>query len=120
MTHLLVGDYNTPKYRHVARSRPDVRAMDARWIAAVADLWRRDAPIDFAALEARWALRPLETCGGVGDGVDAAADGSSDESPRGSVLISITGFDLSEWTRPLNRPSPLPRSCRLPPLKPRC
>ncbi|KAJ2969654.1 hypothetical protein NQ176_g8551 [Zarea fungicola] len=28
VTHLIVGDYDTPKYRHVARERPDIKAMD--------------------------------------------------------------------------------------------
>ncbi|KAH6673877.1 hypothetical protein EV126DRAFT_306906, partial [Verticillium dahliae] len=61
VTHLIVGQYDTPKYRHVAKERPDIKAMDARWIDAVADLWKNAAEIDFAALETQWQLKPLET-----------------------------------------------------------
>ena len=38
VTHLIAGDYDTPKYRHVAYERPDIKAMDAQWVEAVRDL----------------------------------------------------------------------------------
>ncbi|WYZ39741.1 hypothetical protein EsH8_IV_000082 [Colletotrichum jinshuiense] len=87
VTHLVVGDYNTPKYRHVAKERTDIKAMDARWIDAVGDLWMKDADINFAALEQEWQLKPLETCGDVVDASEPA------EAKRGSLLLCMTGFD---------------------------
>ncbi|RCI16370.1 hypothetical protein L249_2458 [Ophiocordyceps polyrhachis-furcata BCC 54312] len=83
-THLIVGDYNTPKYRHVARERPDVRAMAASWIEAVSERWRNDdEDMNLALLEREHTLRPLERCG-RGD------EGSS------SLLICLTGFGGEE------------------------
>ncbi|OHE96580.1 BRCA1 C Terminus domain-containing protein [Colletotrichum orchidophilum] len=87
VTHLVVGDYDTPKYRHVAKERTDIKAMDARWIDAIGDLWMKDADIDFAALEREWQLKPLETCGHVSDTTDPT------EARRGSLLLCMTGFD---------------------------
>jgi DNA replication regulator DPB11 len=51
VTHLIVGNYDTPKYRYVAKERPDVRPMTMRWIEAVRELWIEDKEIDTEALE---------------------------------------------------------------------
>ncbi|KAL1890430.1 protein kinase activating protein dpb11 [Sporothrix stenoceras] len=106
VTHLIVGDYNTPKYRHVARDRPDIKAMCAGWVDAVRDPWTRDAPIDFPALEAAWRLKTFEVHGGLpgiddepeddngeqnGDGGAPGEGGSL--SKRGRLLCSVTGFE---------------------------
>ena len=101
VTHLMVGEYETPKFRHVARERPDIQPMDAGWVAAVSELWKQDAEIDFAALEREWRLKPLEFCGAevVGDRTE----------PRAAALVCLTGFDagaflslvLDFWLPPL-------------------
>jgi hypothetical protein len=85
VTHLIVGDYDTPKYRHVARERTDILAMDATWIDALSDLWKNDETIDFPALERLHQLKPLETRGSIPPTHDA---------PRGrqSLLVCLTGF----------------------------
>lgn len=87
VTHLVVGDYDTPKYRHVARERTDIKAMDAAWITAVNELWKNDDEIDFVALEKKHQLKALETSG-------AEPSSQEDTSPaaRGSLLICLTGF----------------------------
>ncbi|KAM0280222.1 hypothetical protein ACHAQH_004180 [Verticillium albo-atrum] len=82
VTHLIVGQYDTPKYRHVAKDRPDIKAMDARWIDAVAELWKNAAEIDFAALEKEWQLKPLETSGP-----------EPGEEERIKLLCCMTGFE---------------------------
>ncbi|RDA94538.1 hypothetical protein CP533_2748 [Ophiocordyceps camponoti-saundersi (nom. inval.)] len=85
-THLIVGDYNTPKYRHVARERPDVRAMAASWIEAVSERWRNDdEDMDLDLLEREHTLRPLERCG----------RGAEDGCPS-TLLICLTGFGGEE------------------------
>ncbi|KAK1763769.1 S-M checkpoint control protein rad4 [Phialemonium atrogriseum] len=86
VTHLVVGEYNTPKYRHVAKERPDIRPMAAGWIEAVRDLWVQDADIDFVSLEETWRLRTFETSGG-----DPNVAGK--EGERGRLLCCLTGFD---------------------------
>ena len=81
VTHLVVGDYDTQKYRHVAKERPDIRVVAAGWVDAVLSLWTKDADISFGALEDEWRLRPLETCGGV------------KLTDRGALLCCLTGFE---------------------------
>lgn len=85
VTHLLVGDYDTPKYRHVAKDRPDIKLMDPRWVDAVRELWVVDEPFSVKDLEAAWHLRPLECKG--------CPPGTPPTEPRGRVLCSVTGFN---------------------------
>ncbi|RDL39505.1 uncharacterized protein BP5553_03845 [Venustampulla echinocandica] len=61
VTHLIVGDYNTPKYRYVAKERPDVKPMTARWIEALRDLWMSDQEIDLVGLEKEHTLPILQS-----------------------------------------------------------
>ncbi|KAK0719074.1 BRCT domain-containing protein [Apiosordaria backusii] len=82
-THLIVGNYDTPKYRHVAKERPDVKPMATAWVGAVRDLWVRDAEIDFAALEKEWQMRTFEKNGGNLD----------PNHPRGQLLCCTTGIE---------------------------
>ncbi|CCC05139.1 hypothetical protein SMACR_07877 [Sordaria macrospora] len=89
-THLIVGDYDTPKYRHVAKERPDVKAMAAGWIEAIRKLWVEDADIDFIALEKEWEMKPFETGGGEPNLVDGTIE------PRRKLLICSTGFMEAE------------------------
>ncbi|KAJ4399149.1 protein kinase activating protein dpb11 [Neurospora sp. IMI 360204] len=89
-THLIVGEYDTPKYRHVAKERPDVKAMAAGWIEALRKLWVQDADIDFIALEKEWELKPFETGGGEPNLVHGTTE------PRRKLLICSTGFMEAE------------------------
>lgn len=87
VTHLIVGEYDTPKYRHVAKERPDILPMAAGWVEAVRDLWIEDAEIDFAALENAWKLRTFETSGGT------SKDPEAEVASRNRLLCCMTGFD---------------------------
>ncbi|EGR50315.1 uncharacterized protein TRIREDRAFT_120897 [Trichoderma reesei QM6a] len=87
VTHLVVGDYDTPKYRHVARERADIKAMDAAWINAVNELWKNDDEIDLVALEKRYQLKALET-----SGTEPSLQEDTLPAARGSLLICLTGF----------------------------
>ncbi|KAK3374798.1 BRCT domain-containing protein [Podospora didyma] len=85
-THLLVGEYETPKYRHVAKARPDIKVMAPGWVEAVRDIWVQDAEIDFPAMEREWQLRVFET--GVGEPTEEGA-----VAPRHQLLCCMTGFE---------------------------
>jgi DNA replication regulator DPB11 len=62
VTHLIVGDaYNTPKYRYVAKERPDVKPMTPGWIEALRQLWINDKQIDAEALEKIHTLPTLRS-----------------------------------------------------------
>jgi DNA replication regulator DPB11 len=56
VTHLIIGEYSTPKYRYVAKERPDVRPMTIGWIDALRELWIQDKEIDVEALEREHVL----------------------------------------------------------------
>lgn len=85
-THLVVGEYDTTKYRHVAKSRPDIKAMAVGWVDALRDLWVRDDPINFHALEKHWTLQTFETGGGA---FDQAGQGD----PPGKLLCCVSGIE---------------------------
>ncbi|KAK2605901.1 protein kinase activating protein dpb11 [Conoideocrella luteorostrata] len=87
VTHLIVGDYDTPKYRHVARERPDIKAMDAAWIEAMAEIWKNDEELDFFALERQHELKALEKCG-----TETAPPHNGAPTGRQALLICLTGF----------------------------
>ncbi|KAL7947045.1 BRCT domain-containing protein [Trichoderma barbatum] len=87
VTHLVVGDYDTPKYRHVARERIDIKAMDATWINAVNELWKNDDEFDLVALEKSHQLKALET-----SGAEPSSQEGTSPAARGSLLICLTGF----------------------------
>ncbi|RBQ67055.1 hypothetical protein FVER53590_08970 [Fusarium verticillioides] len=87
VSHLIVGDYDTPKYRHVARERPDIRAMDAAWIEELSEIWKNDEEIDYRQLENKHQLKPLEK-----RGIDPTVQPQRGEPARDSLLICLTGF----------------------------
>jgi DNA replication regulator DPB11 len=105
VTHLVVGEYDTPKYRHVAKERPDIVCVAPGWVEAVRDLWVEDSEIDFEAIEAAWRLRALESGGLVeaalspndsDDIKDAEGSGGKERDPNKTktrLLICLTGFD---------------------------
>lgn len=87
VTHLIVGDYDTPKYRHVAKERPDILPMAAGWIEDARNMWMADQEFDFAALEAKWKLKTFESGGGIPNSPDPAA------RERRRLLCCLTGFE---------------------------
>ncbi|KAI1827446.1 hypothetical protein F4861DRAFT_364837 [Xylaria intraflava] len=87
ITHLIVGDYNTAKYRHVAKERPDIKPMAAGWIEAVRRLWVEDQDMDFAALEEQWKLQTFESAGHIPNSPSAA------EHERQRLVCCLTGFE---------------------------
>ncbi|KAI0844556.1 hypothetical protein F5Y00DRAFT_197569 [Daldinia vernicosa] len=87
VTHLIVGDYDTAKYRHVARERPDIKPMAAGWVDAVRALWLEDKEFDFAALEEEWRLKTFETGGGI------PKSPVEEQRERTRLICCLTGFE---------------------------
>ncbi|KAF3770579.1 hypothetical protein M406DRAFT_336230 [Cryphonectria parasitica EP155] len=85
-THLVVGEYETTKYRHVAKQRPDIRPMAIGWIDAVRNLWVRDDPIEFKALENQWALKTFETRGEI------PQDADDEDGPGNKLKCCVSGL----------------------------
>jgi DNA replication regulator DPB11 len=51
VTHLIVGDLDTPKYKYVAKERPDIVVLDPKWIDAVREAWMDGGDVDVEGLE---------------------------------------------------------------------
>ncbi|RHZ66488.1 BRCT domain protein [Aspergillus thermomutatus] len=56
VTHLLVGEINTAKYKFVARERSDVVVLKPEWVEAVRQSWMRGEDTDIRALEQQYRL----------------------------------------------------------------
>lgn len=74
VTHLIVGDTDTPKYKFVARERPDVKCLLPSWIEAVRQSWLKGDETDVEALESRYKLPTFH-----------------------SLRVSVTGFEDRMW-----------------------
>ncbi|KAL4973987.1 BRCT domain-containing protein [Aspergillus desertorum] len=56
VTHLIVGETSTEKYKFVARERPDVVVLRPEWIEAVRQSWMQGGDTDIHALEEQYRL----------------------------------------------------------------
>ncbi|KAL4920553.1 BRCT domain-containing protein [Aspergillus aurantiobrunneus] len=56
VTHLLVGETNTPKYKFVARERPDVVVLQPEWVEAVRQSWMQGGDTNIHELEEQYKL----------------------------------------------------------------
>jgi DNA replication regulator DPB11 len=56
VTHLLVGEINTAKYKFVARERSDVVVLRPEWVEAVRQSWMQGEDTDIRALEQQYRL----------------------------------------------------------------
>ncbi|QIW95093.1 hypothetical protein AMS68_000611 [Peltaster fructicola] len=59
VTHLIIGDVRTPKYRYVARARPDVKVLRPEWVEAVRNQWLSGDDVDTAAFEQEYKCPTL-------------------------------------------------------------
>lgn len=65
VTHLIVGKTGTPKYKYVAKERPDVKCLHPTWIDAMRQSWIDGGETDVEALEVAHrlpALNGLKIC----------------------------------------------------------
>ena len=56
VTHLIVGDTDTPKYKYVARERSDVKCLLPEWIEAVRQSWMEGGDTQVEVLESQYHL----------------------------------------------------------------
>lgn len=59
VTHLVVGDTDTPKYKFVAKERLDVKCVKPGWLGAVREVWMSAGDPDVKALEEEYKLPPF-------------------------------------------------------------
>lgn len=56
VTHLIVGETQTPKYKYVAREREDVKCLREEWIPAVRQTWMEGVDVPLQLLEDQYRL----------------------------------------------------------------
>ena len=56
VTHLVVGDTDTPKYKFAAKKRPDVKCLLPSWVDAVRQSWLSGEETEVEPLEAKHRL----------------------------------------------------------------
>jgi DNA replication regulator DPB11 len=81
VTHLIVGDSNTLKYKYVARERDDVKVLQLAWVEAVRQAWMQGDDFNLEALEEEYRLPTLA-----------------------GLKISVTGFEDCGFLAPRRRP----------------
>ena len=56
VTHLIVGNIDTAKYKYVAKQRPDVKVLSPQWIEAMRILWLKDEDVNVEEEEIKFRL----------------------------------------------------------------
>lgn len=59
VTHLIVGDINTPKYKYVAKNRLDVKVVDTAWVTVMHESWIAGEDIKVTDYEKDFRLPPF-------------------------------------------------------------
>ncbi|RAH76986.1 subunit of DNA polymerase II [Aspergillus japonicus CBS 114.51] len=83
VTHLLIGEVNTPKYKFVARERADVTVLKPDWVEAVRQSWMQGGDTDIRALEAAYRFP-------VFGGLSICITGFEDMSVRNYIQDTVT------------------------------
>ncbi|PYI00678.1 subunit of DNA polymerase II [Aspergillus sclerotiicarbonarius CBS 121057] len=83
VTHLLIGEVNTPKYRFVARERSDVTVLKPEWVEAVRQSWMQGGDTDIRALEEQYKFPTFA-------GLSICITGFEDMSLRNHIQDTVT------------------------------
>lgn len=59
VTHLIVGNIDTAKYKYVAKERRDIKVLSIDWLEAVRASWLEGGVTDVEALERQYAYQLL-------------------------------------------------------------
>lgn len=81
-THLIIGDGNTPKYRYVAKERPDVKVLLSSFVEAVLNAWKTGGVVKISPLEEEHRAPPLY-------GLSVCLTGFNDATERASIIQMI-------------------------------
>ncbi|KAK4633509.1 S-M checkpoint control protein rad4 [Fulvia fulva] len=84
VTHLLVGATATPKYRYVAKDRPDIKPLAPAFIDAVREVWMEGGDVDLGALEKEHMIPPFS-------GLQICLTGFEDMSKRKEIEETVKG-----------------------------
>ncbi|EPY50801.1 BRCT domain-containing protein Rad4 [Schizosaccharomyces cryophilus OY26] len=62
VTHLIAGDFDTPKYKFAAKSRPDMKIVSQEWIPRLYDRWVEGEDLESDLLISKFTLPALFKC----------------------------------------------------------
>ncbi|KAL1302302.1 hypothetical protein AAFC00_002717 [Neodothiora populina] len=82
VTHLIVGQVDTPKYKHVAKERPDIHVLHPKWIDAMRLAWTSAEDFDVSAIMEEYRLPALF-------GLQICVTGFDDLDQRQALMQSI-------------------------------
>lgn len=82
VTHLLVGDIATEKYRYTAKERQDIKVLLPTWLEAVRDCWIKGGDTDVRVLEEEYKLPALF-------GLKICVTGFSDPTQRAELQEAV-------------------------------
>jgi hypothetical protein len=82
VTHLIVGDLDTPKYKYVAKERPDIVVLDPKWIDAVREVWMDGGEVDVEGLEKKYRYPTLA-------GLKICITGITDQARRNELSATV-------------------------------
>jgi DNA replication regulator DPB11 len=54
VTHLLIGEVNTPKYHYVAKERPDIKVVLPNFVEGIRLAWMAGDEVDVSVFEAKY------------------------------------------------------------------
>ncbi|EER38764.1 BRCT domain-containing protein [Histoplasma capsulatum H143] len=83
VTHLIVGELNTPKYRYVAKERADIKVLKAEWVEAVRSSWVLGGDTNLQQLEEQYRFPTFA-------GLSICLTGFDDMNHRNSLQKLIT------------------------------
>ncbi|OAX78567.1 hypothetical protein ACJ72_07122 [Emergomyces africanus] len=83
VTHLIVGELNTPKYKYVAKERADIKVLKAEWVEAVRSSWMLGGDTNLRELEEQYRFPTLA-------GLSICLTGFDDMDHRNSIQKTIT------------------------------
>ncbi|PGH30368.1 DNA replication regulator DPB11 [[Emmonsia] crescens] len=83
VTHLIVGELNTPKYKYVAKERADIKVLKAEWVEAVRSSWVLGGETNLQKLEEQYRFPTFA-------GLSICLTGFDDMDYRNSLQKTIT------------------------------
>ncbi|OAT13047.1 BRCT domain-containing protein [Blastomyces gilchristii SLH14081] len=95
VTHLIVGELNTPKYRYVAKERADIKVLKAEWVEAVRSSWVLGGDTNLQELEEQYRYPTFA-------GLSICLTGFDDMNHRNSLQKTITD-NGAEFRRDLTK-----------------
>lgn len=88
VTHLIVGSTDTPKYKYVARERPDIKVLLPSWLHAVRECWMQGEDVHIAKYEQEHRLPTFWT-------LKICVTGFNDLQERNDIAESIAANGAS-------------------------